>query len=84
MSEFYEAVRLKMKIPIPAVPASTDKKRNYCWPWSHEWTKWKTIETGHLDIRDETGKPLFVTGNFEIQHRVCETCGMSQLRKATT
>jgi hypothetical protein len=85
MSEFYEAVRLKMKVPPPRELSPPEKKKNWCWPWSHEWTKWETIETGCVSVVDRiTTKPLAITGSFEKQRRVCENCGMSDLRKVIT
>ena len=56
-----------------------------CWPWSHEWNKWKAIDTGYLNLTDaNTGKVLTKTGAFEYQCRECEICGLSELRRATT
>jgi hypothetical protein len=50
-----------------------------CWPWSHDWRKWQTIERGELLHRHST-EPIIV-GCYENQRRECKKCGKSQLRE---
>lgn len=50
-----------------------------CWfPWSHRWTKWETTEEGH--ITTSAGAKL---GSFIKQKRVCNDCGLIEIRKDT-
>lgn len=49
----------------------------FCW---HKWSKWEVIQKGPLysDIGPRSDNPV---GNYEMQRRVCEKCGKSQLRR---
>jgi hypothetical protein len=49
-----------------------------CWPWSHLWTKWKSVSVGNIErTGDRAGE---VVGFSRIQERECETCGKVQVR----
>jgi len=45
-------------------------------PWSHDWTKWETINEGNILRIDEESK----TGIFTEQRRTCQICGKVKLR----
>lgn len=49
-----------------------------CWPWSHKWTKWKTVAQGQIERTGERNGEL--VGIAKIQERECETCGQLQSR----
>jgi hypothetical protein len=63
-----------------------------CWPWSHKWSKWEVTTSGQMLARaDVLGLPLHdvidkpqVIGYYELQRRICENCGKSQLREEVT
>jgi hypothetical protein len=61
-----------------------------CWGF-HKWGKWETVSSGKMIARtDAIGLPVHnpdegaVIGAYEHQKRVCQECGMSQLREAQT
>ena len=47
----------------------------------HKWAKWELLEKGEL-FGSETRRPEedMSIGSYEIQRRVCNVCGMAQLR----
>jgi hypothetical protein len=47
-----------------------------CWPWNHQWTKWRTLEVGELQNREK-----LVFGHYECQRRECEKCGKVERRE---
>lgn len=49
-----------------------------CWPWSHKWTKWKTVSSGEISRTSERGDA--VIGYAKGQERECEVCGKLQAR----
>lgn len=55
----------------------TRPKPARCWPWSHQWTRWRLIDC--VAVRPISGK---VSEPFEMQHRECERCGLIQRRSA--
>lgn len=44
-----------------------------CWPWTHQWTKWKTA--------DGTARNRITGGERDalVQTRQCEKCGFTQI-----
>ena len=61
-----------------------DKSTPRCWFWSHQWSKWQTIERGEVSRKDSTfpltGEPR-VVGRYEYQRAVCQNCGKARLRE---
>jgi hypothetical protein len=59
-----------------------------CWPWNHQWSKWKDIQSKEVQ-RKYTDAETFkesspqIVGHFIEQERRCERCGMVQLRRET-
>lgn len=53
------------------------ERRPFCWPWSHNWPRWRDLRSRELDMYEGEGEQ-----SIEItQQRRCERCGRLQLRK---
>lgn len=63
------------EITVPRILFSS-KTMRWCW---HKWGMWEFVKSGR--ILEEEGDYIPI-GIYEIQRRVCEKCGKSQLRRA--
>lgn len=67
-----------MEEQTASVRIGAEAKREWCWPWAHQWQRWTDHAEGNV-IRTHDGK---VIGSFVEQRRRCEVCNAIQLRKS--
>ena len=50
-----------------------------CWPWSHDWEKWKMISVKAVNL-----DPYMSTTQeyFDMQERKCKLCWLTQRRSS--
>ena len=57
---------------------SDTAKREWCWPWSHNWGRWND-QSGYTKTFVLTGK-VFVFEHGVVQERRCKTCNICERR----
>lgn len=56
-----------------------------CWPWSHHWLKWATVEQGKIHHAASIASESKVwIGEWKRQERTCDNCGKLQMRTVRT
>lgn len=61
-------------------PMTEATKTNSCWPWAHQWEKWRDFETRAIDSPTLGG----TVGVAIKQVRRCEVCNEVRLRTEKT
>lgn len=80
------------KMPKEVVDAINNmgkpKKKRCFWPWNHNWSNWRTIETGRIQrVRAYYFSQDCRTidkGNYKVQERNCLNCNKTEMYTLTT